>query len=86
MSFTSSVAEAVKYGDASGRNPNRETFCKVSVGQNAEEERISSLNNVQNETRNGMWLEVVISFVRIYSGLRRKKKSSVTGMHFISLS
>ena len=69
MSFASSVAEAVEYSGASGRNPNREiTFCKVSVGQNAEVERIlSQLNNVQNETRNRMRLEVVNSFIRIHS-------------------
>ena len=75
MSFTSSVPEAVEYSDASGRNPNRETtFCKVLVGQNAEVERI--LSQLNNEMRNRMRLEV--DFV--------KKKSAVTGIHFVFLS
>ena len=77
MSFTSSVAEAVEYNDASGRNPNRETtFSKVSVGQNAEVERI--LSQLNNETRNRMRFEVISLFV--------KKKSAVTGVHFVFLS
>lgn len=72
MSFTSSVAEAVDYSDASGRNSNRETtFCKVSVGQKTEVERI--LSQLNNETRNRMRLEVVNSFIRIHSGLGKKK-------------
>lgn len=73
MSFTSSVAEAVDYSDASGRNPNRETtFCKVSVGQNSEVEII--LSQLNNETRYRMRLEVVNSFIRIHSELRTKRK------------
>ena len=72
MRVTSSVPEAVEYSDASGRNSNRETtFCKVSVGQNAEVERI--LSQMNNETKNRMRLEVVNSYIRIHSGLRRKK-------------